>query len=171
LAGVLISRNRAQTSLKPEQQGEVQTLHQLKRAGLRQNNVETFEALIRPLNLNGDPIKLIGIDQLVGRDASLASIVVDDPSVAGIHARLIRQADGDYLIKDQGSVSGTWVNYHEVGDEGIRLRHEDRIQIGRISFIFELPAVTRKSSIQVVPVSDPNQTALKDQIGERNDQN
>jgi hypothetical protein len=169
LAVVLITRNREQASFKPDRETDIQALHNLKRAGLSPNDMEAFEALIRPMNLNGEPIKLIGVDQIIGRDASLANIVVDDPSVAGIHARLIRQADGDYLIKDQGSVSGTWVNYKEVGDNGIRLKHEDRIQIGRIAFLFELAIEPRKYSIEVIPASDSIRVAPKDQNGESND--
>lgn len=169
LAVLLISRGRAQPAPSAEDGRELPGLHQLKRAGLRQDQVEVVEAFFSPVNLNAEPIKLTGVDQLVGRDASLATIVVDDPSVAGIHARLIRQADGDYLIKDQGSTAGTWVNYSEIGEEGTRLKHADRIQIGRFTFTFELPAVTEKSSIQVTPLQEPDRKQAEYQDGESND--
>jgi predicted component of type VI protein secretion system len=56
-----------------------------------------------------------------------------------MHARLIRQADGDYLLRDQGSVAGTWVNYDLIPSEGRRLRNGDLVQLGRVEFRFQLP--------------------------------
>lgn len=171
LAVLFVSRSRSRSILQGNEGKELPALHQLKRAGLRHDTIEVIEAVLRPLNLDGDPINLTGIDQLIGRDASLSSIVVDDPSIAGIHARLIRQADGDYLIKDQGSVAGTWVNYQEISDDGVRLRHADRIQVGRIKFLFELPGVDPERNIQIIPVTEVYPISGKEHDGESDDQN
>jgi pSer/pThr/pTyr-binding forkhead associated (FHA) protein len=85
-----------------------------------------------------DPIPLIGIDLTFGRDAALASVVLDDASISGLHARLIRQADGGYVLKDQGSTGGTYVNFSPVPEAGSRLQHGDRVHVGRLSFRFRL---------------------------------
>jgi len=86
----------------------------------------------------GEPIPLAGFDLTFGRDAALASIVINDPSVSALHARLIRQADGAYVLKDQGSIAGTYVNFGLIPEAGQRLHHGDRIHIGRLAFRFRL---------------------------------
>ena len=109
------------------------------------------EALLIPLRPSGDPVPLTGVDVVLGRDATLSAVVLDDPSVERMHARLIRQADGDYLLRDQGSVAGSWVNYELVSKSGQRLRHGDHIQLGRVEFRFQLPGDHPPRRIGVSP--------------------
>ncbi len=87
---------------------------------------------------SAEPIPLVGVDLILGRDAALASVVLDDPSVSALHARLIRQADGGYVLKDQGSIAGTYVNFERLLDAGQRLQHGDRVHIGRLALRFRL---------------------------------
>lgn len=82
------------------------------------------------------PIPLTGGDLTLGRDASLAAVALDDPSVAALHARVFRQVGGEYRIRDQGSIAGTWVNYEPVTESGRCLRHGDLIHIGRVALRF-----------------------------------
>jgi pSer/pThr/pTyr-binding forkhead associated (FHA) protein len=91
-----------------------------------------------------------------GRDPLLANQIIDDPSLDGLHARLIHQADGTFHLFDVGSVSGTWVNYTPVTQEGICLEHGDLIHFGRMSFPFQVrePKQVRK------PVARPKEPAL-----------
>ncbi len=109
------------------------------------------EAYLHPLELESTPgpIPLTGLDVTLGRDPSVSLIVLDDPSVARLHARIIRLADGDYQIRDQGSVSGTWVNYEPVTAEGQRLQHGDLVHVGRASFRFRLASPPAPKPIQV----------------------
>jgi hypothetical protein len=89
----------------------------------------------------------IAVDELTfGLDPSLATIVLDDPSVENLHARLLRQPEGAFRLVDEGSVAGTWVNYQPVPEEGILLEHGDLIHFGRKGFRFALrePQKTRK---------------------------
>ena len=113
------------------------------------------EALLIPLRPSGDPVPLTGVDVVLGRDASLAAIVLNDPSVERMHARLIRQVDGDYLLKDQGSVAGSWINYELVPKSGQRLQHGDHIQLGRVEFRFQLPGDQSPRRIRVSPDDGP----------------
>jgi pSer/pThr/pTyr-binding forkhead associated (FHA) protein len=79
----------------------------------------------------------IAVDELTfGLDPSLATVVLDDPSVEGLHARLIRQEDGSLRLVDEGSVAGTWVNYTPVASEGQVLEHGDLVHFGRVGFRF-----------------------------------
>jgi hypothetical protein len=93
------------------------------------------------------PVPLTGAELTLGRDASLAAVSIEDPSVSPIHARLIRRAGGNYFIRDQGSVAGTWVNYEQVGEEGRELQHGDLIHLGRVAFRFQLknPPLSRRA--------------------------
>jgi hypothetical protein len=115
----------------------------LRRAGLRnKQSRHPVEAYLIPIDTEGnegDLIPLTGVEFTFGSDPSMTSVPLLDPSVAGIHARLTRQAAGDYLIRDQGSIAGTWINYELVSDEGNLLKHGDLIHIGRQVFRFRLP--------------------------------
>ena len=124
-------------------------LNPIKRARLQVSSPS--EALLIPIRPPGQPVPLTGVDVVLGRDASLSAIVLDDPSVERMHARLIRQADGDYLLRDQGSVAGTWVNYDLIPSEGRRLRHGDLVQLGRVEFRFQLPGKHAPRPIMVYP--------------------
>jgi hypothetical protein len=102
---------------------------------------EPAEAYLRPIsqdNLNLEAIPLTGISLNLGTDPSLAASPIQDPSVDRLHARLIRQADGSYVLRDQGSTAGTWVNYKLVPEKGTRLQHGDIIHIGKATFRFEM---------------------------------
>jgi hypothetical protein len=114
-----------------------------KRAALRpRGSAKEAEAFLVPLDAEErelPPVPLVGVDVVLGRDPSLAGLVLNDPSVAGLHARLIRQADGGYLLRDQGTAAGTWINYEQVPEAGRVLHHNDRVHIGRVAFRFRLP--------------------------------
>jgi hypothetical protein len=98
---------------------------------------------------SADPIPLVGIDLTLGRDAALASVVLDDPSVSALHARLIRQADGGYVLKDQGSIAGTYVNFERIPEAGRRLQHGDQVHIGRVAFRFRLADAPAPRTVSV----------------------
>jgi hypothetical protein len=143
LAVALISAGRARlTHATPASQTRSPRPSRLQRASLRASPpAEEAEALLTPIDAEAGEaaaVLLTGSDLLVGRDPSLSAVVLEDPSVDGMHARLIRQADGDYLLRDQGSISGTWVNYEPVPKEGRRLRHGDLVHFGRVAFRFLL---------------------------------
>jgi hypothetical protein len=99
--------------------------------------------------LSAAPISITAGELTFGLDTSQASFVLDDPSIDGLHARLIRREDGSFLLIDQGSVAGTWVNYAEVPSEGQVLQHGDVIHFGRLGFRFTLrtPQNVRKPVI------------------------
>ncbi|MDD2694723.1 MAG: FHA domain-containing protein [Anaerolineales bacterium] len=84
----------------------------------------------------------------IGRDARQAMLVLDDASVDGLHARLVRQEDGSFQLFDEGSVAGTWLNYSPVPSTGARLHHGDLLLFGRVGFCFNLP----EGQIQRKPV-------------------
>ena len=70
----------------------------------------------------------------IGRSPD-CDIFLDDVTVSRKHAVLVEQ-DGDFLIEDQGSLNGTFVNRKRI-ESATRLESGDEVQIGkyRLSFI------------------------------------
>jgi len=102
------------------------------------------------------PIVISSAEVAFGHDPLLADQIIDDPSLDGLHARLKRQPDGTFRLFDAGSVSGTWVNFTPVLQDGACLEHGDLIHFGRMSFRFQIrePKLVRK------PVIKPKEPGL-----------
>lgn len=100
------------------------------------------------------PIPITSEEVTLGSDPRQSMLVLNDPSVEPLHARLTHHENGGFRLADQGSVAGTWVNYTPISQEGINLEHGDLVHVGRIGFRFTLrqPGQTRK------PVVKPLQT-------------
>jgi pSer/pThr/pTyr-binding forkhead associated (FHA) protein len=90
----------------------------------------------------------------LGRDPLKSMLVLDDPSVDPLHARVQREGD-NYRILDEGSIAGTWVNYTPVSKEGTLLEHGDLVHIGRMGFRFMLQEPTRKPKPIILPQEPP----------------
>ncbi len=97
------------------------------------------------------PLQITTEDITIGSDFHLANLVIVDPSIDGLHAR-IHQEDKTFLITDAGTVAGTWVNYEQVASSGTYLRHMDIIHLGRIGFRFQLSEPGQLRKIIVSPL-------------------
>jgi hypothetical protein len=86
----------------------------------------------------GHPIPLAEKEMTFGTDPVQASHVLDDPSISPLHARLKQTEDGGFLLADNGSVAGTWVNYEPVPREGHRLNPGDVVHFGQLMYRFQL---------------------------------
>ncbi len=86
----------------------------------------------------------------LGSDPNLATLVLDDPTVEGLHSRLIQGENGSFRLTDEGSIAGTWINYSPVSREGAALEHGDLVHIGRVGFRFSLrqPGIGRKPVVK-----------------------
>jgi hypothetical protein len=114
------------------------------------------EAVLLPLHADGTagpPVALDGADLMIGSDPALCGLLLDDPSVSGIHARLTRRAAGTFSLRDQHSVAGTWVNETPVDEAGRDLQHGDRISFGRAAYRFRLAAPPAEARVVVRPAS------------------
>lgn len=85
-----------------------------------------------------DEIELMAADVTLGRAPEDVDIVVDDPTVSRLHARIRRNAAGEYWLYDEGSIEGTFLNYDRLGLAPRRLRHNDVVQLGRVTLRFRL---------------------------------
>ncbi len=105
---------------------------------------QVTEAAAWLIRLNPDgtpaPVSLIPVaspEVTLGTDPVQSAIILDEPALSPLHAR-IRQSGAEYVIFDQNSVAGTWVNYNMVTQEGYPLKHGDRVNFGHLSYRFEL---------------------------------
>jgi len=64
-----------------------------------------------------------------------SDIFLDDITVSRRHAEITRRADG-YVLRDVGSLNGTYVNRDRV--EESKLAHGDELQIGKFKLVFFL---------------------------------
>lgn len=161
LASIMLSGRRPRLRPLEEAQPKPQP-SVLRRAALqRELPEEPTEAVLVPLTGELDEsevIPLIGMDTVLGRDPSLAAIPIEDASVDRLHARLIRQADGEYLIRDQDSTAGTWVNFREVPKSGLRLKHGDLVHLGDVAFRFQYVDPPAPRPVRVVPERESSRT-------------
>ena len=76
-------------------------------------------------------------DVFLGNDALRNDVVLSDPTVASVHAKIFTDAAKHFYIADCGTTAGTWVNYAPVSQQGTRLQHGDLVNIGAVTFRFE----------------------------------
>ena len=120
-------------------------------------------AFLKPISkedspVDSPPIPVTCDEVRLGCDPHRATLVLEDPSIEGLHARLIHEAEGLFRLTDEGSIAGTWVNYTPVDRRGITLQHGDLVHIGRLGFRFSIrqPAQVRKP---VVTLAEPPEDA------------
>lgn len=83
-------------------------------------------------------IELNGVSMRFGRDPDLAEVTFNDRSVSRLHARIEAVAENVYRIFDEGSTSGTWVNFNQItSPEGHELATGDVINLGRVKLKFK----------------------------------
>jgi hypothetical protein len=127
----------------------------------QQKNSPRALAYLSPLAEAGEatlsaPLPLDDQEAVLGSDPLQATILLDDDSVDPVHA-ILRWEDGSFRLVDNGGVAGTWVNYAEVGPQGVRLEHGDLIYAGRVGFRFNLKNPGRLHKPFVRPYEGPGQ--------------
>jgi hypothetical protein len=85
----------------------------------------------------GEPILIQSRSLYIGRDQARAQIVFVDPSVSRLHARLVEEVDGVFMLHDEGSASGTFVNDERIDLQPRQLHSGDLIEFGRQRVIFQ----------------------------------
>ncbi len=121
----------------------------------RKKMVKSSEAYLVRLKDDGQPvtappIPIASAEVIFGSDPIQATYILDDPSVSPRHARL-KEKDGEYILSDEKSVAGTWINYEQL--TGPRsLRHGDVIHFGRMSYRFMLRKPPELPTLRVTPM-------------------
>ena len=88
--------------------------------------------VIRSGEEEGDYFVLSSAVTTIGRHAE-STIVLDDITVSRRHSE-IHKTDGRYLVKDAGSLNGTYVNQERV--DVAELRQGDELQVGKFHLVF-----------------------------------
>jgi len=99
----------------------------------------------------GQPIPLNDKETTFGSDPVQAEHVLDHPSIAALHARLKQTAGGDFLLSDNDTVAGTWVNYDPVPEEGRILKHGDVVHFGHLMYRFSLKNPPADAEPKIIP--------------------
>ena len=92
----------------------------------------TATLVVRSGEEEGDYFVLSSAVTTIGRHAE-STIVLDDITVSRRHSE-IHKTDGRYLVKDAGSLNGTYVNQERV--DVAELRQGDELQVGKFHLIF-----------------------------------
>lgn len=88
--------------------------------------------VVRSGEEEGDYFVLSSAVTTIGRHAE-STIVLDDITVSRRHSE-IHKTEGRYLVKDAGSLNGTYVNQERV--DVAELRQGDELQVGKFHLIF-----------------------------------
>ena len=85
----------------------------------------------------GTMIDLSNLPLTIGKEGRYVDVLVDDPFVSRVHARILRQKDGAVAVQDLGSTNGTWVNDIIVEPHEERpMMQGDILRIGRAEYEF-----------------------------------
>ena len=74
----------------------------------------------------------------VGRGAK-ASLIIPDPFLSSVHVQFKKEGN-DFLLIDNKSTNGSFVNGEKLGKEPCLIKTGDLIKIGQLMFIFVEPA-------------------------------
>jgi hypothetical protein len=112
------------------------------------------DAYLVRLKDDGQPITAPAIpltipEMTFGSDPLQATRILDDASVSPLHARL-KQERGEYILSDESSTAGTWINYEQVTIPRC-LAHGDVLHIGRISYRFMLRKPPDRPRPRILP--------------------
>ena len=88
---------------------------------------------------NPEPIQGRDEEIILGNDPDPRIINIPHPSVARKHARINIQPDGVHEITDEGSSTGTWINYKQIPPSKPQpLKDGDIIHIGEAGFRYQV---------------------------------
>lgn len=118
-----------------------------------------MDAIASFMRINADgqvaalaPVQVIEKEMVFGTDPVQCTQILDDPSISSVHARLRLTDDGGFLLQDNNSLAGTWVNFESIPREGYRLTHGDMVNFGQLTYRFMVisPPATSKPKITIL---------------------
>ena len=91
----------------------------------------------------GDQIELTAADVTLGCDPEAVDIIIEAPGISRLHARIRRTATEEYWLYDEGSATGTFLNYERLALAPKLLQHNDLMQLGQVTLRFRLELSAR----------------------------
>lgn len=87
----------------------------------------------------------------IGSDVKRSKVVFATSMISPLHARISRLDAEQFKLFDEGSGSGTWLNYAPVSQYGAKLEHGDLVQFGAIAYRFEIyQSASRKLRVESI---------------------
>ncbi len=83
-------------------------------------------------------LEVVAATTLVGRGRDCGLVLID-PSVSRVHARIVVRPDGAILVEDVGSANGLFVNDTRV--KVWQLSGGERVRFGNVEFVVSLPGI------------------------------
>ncbi len=121
-------------------------------------------ATLRLVPASGSPIEITRNESLLGRDPS-CEVMVADGSVSRKHARIEHRA-GAWIVTDQGSANGTFLDSQKIGEA--RVRHGQELRFGAVAFKVEIPGEEDLgATVANVPVLDDAATVMQPSVAPR----
>lgn len=107
-------------------------------------------------NLFQHRVPIYGQEVTFGSEPASSTISIQDPSVSTQHAQLIRLSQENYLLKDEGSLTGTWINYNQIiPDDPRNIRDGDLLHIGQVAFRLQIN--NSPKNVQSSSLEEPNE--------------
>jgi hypothetical protein len=108
--------------------------------------------------VQGEDILLPQLEYIsLGRDAKRVTIVLNDPAVSPVHARILFHEPDEYTLYDEGSIAGTWLNYAPISSLGAQLQYGDMIQFGGLIYRFKSTAPDSEARFLLLPYNEENE--------------
>ena len=90
---------------------------------MRANRLKDAPAYLTRLGPGGEPVtgQPIPLTEKVttfGTDPVQSVHVLDHPSIAALHSQIKQTESGEFLLADNDTVAGTWVNFDPVPKDG-----------------------------------------------------
>ncbi|MBN2450557.1 MAG: FHA domain-containing protein [Lentisphaeria bacterium] len=92
-------------------------------------------------------VKLETVDTTIGRSGECTVQLLHDAELSRIHCSIQRQDDGSYVLVDEASTNGTFLNDERVVNEEKLLQDGDRIRIGHTTLTFREQDMSRTGMI------------------------
>ena len=115
--------------------------------------------------LQGTSYVLTNDSYTVGR-SDTADICIPEPTISGHHCTFIKNEDGLYFLKDEGSTNGTRVNGEKLAetDEPVLLNNGDLLQFGNIEVLFENTEGHKSEGSRTMTVINLDDTGVADRV-------
>lgn len=79
---------------------------------------------------------LLNKDRVTSGRSVKADIFLDDVTVSRKHAEFVRDGQGGFMVRDTGSLNGTYVNRERI--DAAMLRPGDEVQIGKFRMSYQV---------------------------------
>ncbi len=120
---------------------DIQMMYRKKTGGLADAYLKLIN-LRHDLDFPVDESYEIEDNEVIGRGKK-CSIVIPDRYLSSQNSRIFKTS-GKFYIEDLDSTNGTYLNGEALSDTAVELLDGDKISLGRVNFLFVLPASAEK---------------------------